>query len=227
MNEFTEAERQQLIECLYGGSAFRVRQAAELFMVNMALSNTVLPFEDEKTGELKFQAESAEEAAMVEFARSLGFVKRKNNPTILEITNPRTNQTNCHTYHHLATCGFNSKRARVTVIYREERTGDIHIMCKGADSVVIPLTSGIQNEEKLLIDLKEMASNGLRTLVCAHAVKPASWWSEELEVQKISAPFVRVSLTFLSFSFCSPPPFAFPFKRPHPYICYAYSRKSS
>ena len=52
-------------------------------MLHMALSNTVKPYYDD--GELKFQAESAEELAMVLFARRCGFVKTSQNPTVVKI----------------------------------------------------------------------------------------------------------------------------------------------
>jgi hypothetical protein len=100
-------------------------------------SNTVKPYDDR--GELKFQAESAEELAMVNFARSMGatpantlcchflacsqlfpvgFVKRSQHPTVLEITQhndamqPQP-QPILEEYNWLATLGFSSARCVV------------------------------------------------------------------------------------------------------------------
>jgi len=72
------------------------------------------------------QSESAEEDAMCKFARKLGFLKKSQNPTVLEITeleeDLKTTKIVQEKYLHLATFGFTSKRARVTLIY--ERVSD-------------------------------------------------------------------------------------------------------
>jgi hypothetical protein len=106
----------------------------------------VKPYDDQ--GELKFQAESAEELAMANFARSmgatlsnslcfavvlllahdysmLGFVKRSQHPTVLEITQyndamqPQS-QPILEEYNWLATLGFSSARC-VVVLFRAQQ----------------------------------------------------------------------------------------------------------
>ena len=91
-NEFTDEERLVMWQRLWGPTPkgeskeenARKRAALRRYMVHMALSNTVKPYED--AGVMKFQAESAEELAMATFSRKCGFFKKQINPTVLEIT---------------------------------------------------------------------------------------------------------------------------------------------
>jgi len=52
-------------------------------------------------------------------------------------------------------------------------------MMKGQDTVALPLLSlGAQNEDELLENLKNMSTNGLRTLVCGFAELDNNWWGQ-------------------------------------------------
>jgi magnesium-transporting ATPase (P-type) len=188
-NTFTEEERITLLKGLWGpeypqeskSQNEKRKSDVRLYMTHMALSNTVKPYEDE--GVMKFQAESAEELAMTQFARRLGYFKKSLNPTTLEITeysqDLKSSKLSTESYNHVATFGFTSKRARVTVIYQNNETKQIIIMTKGQDTVVLPLIHlGEANENELLLNLKDMSTNGLRTLVCAHGEKSAEWWNQ-------------------------------------------------
>ena len=271
---FTDTERDVLLAALWGpNSSTAHKRRLYRYLQHMALSNTVKPYEED--GQLRFQAESAEELAMVQFAHRLGFTKRSINPTVLEVDCYRVDdmrrerkEVRVEVYNHVATFGFTSKRARVSLIYqrislkekermdREKRrqseqqeqanatassarkyviapspssgsadrseeggmqvrtSGEdagkasypvrplipqldtsqadpallpiavpddeqpILIMTKGQDTVILPFLSldGI-NEVALLMSLKDMSTNGLRTLVCGHASLPLSWWT--------------------------------------------------
>mmetsp|Transcript_4962 Transcript_4962/g.11926 ORF Transcript_4962/g.11926 Transcript_4962/m.11926 type:complete len:834 (+) Transcript_4962:908-3409(+) len=75
---------------------------------------------------------------------------------------------------------FDSIRKRVTVVYSDTERKRVWVMCKGADSCVIPLLD--KKDQKALKELDpiliKMANNGLRTLVVAQAKnKPFSWWA--------------------------------------------------
>jgi magnesium-transporting ATPase (P-type) len=144
-----------------------------MFMRHMALSNTVRPFHDE--GKLKFQAESAEEKAMCEFAETCGFVKTQLEPTTLEIIDQDGTKVT-EQYLHVATLGFTSQRARVTVIYQAVDTNMIHVMTKGQDTVVLPLLTDVPASSDLHSTLTACSNNGLRTLVCGYATLPTAWW---------------------------------------------------
>ena len=292
-NTFTDAEREHLLSSLWGPhSSPRHKARLYTFLQHMALSNTVKPYEE--GGELRFQAESAEELAMVTFARRMGFTKRSINPTVLEVdcyeaddVHRERKRVRVEVYHHVATLGFTSKRARVSVIYqriseRDDRRDDAHqrdssphdtatpsnrvsptlpysglsaaspraavvtdavedlrlghgrdddaadtastpirtllqrplvlqptasslipptssssstsssavssfpspdpspivVMSKGQDTVILPFMSlGSVDESALLLSLKDMSTNGLRTLVCGHSALPLEWWT--------------------------------------------------
>jgi len=184
VNEFTDTERKELLQALWGPCPEDKReQRASLYryMKHMALSNTVKPYYDK--GELKFQSESAEELAMVLFARSCGFTKLQLNPTILEVTEytedltPKDKKIQ-YSYNHIATLGFTSQRARVTIIYQNDSDKSIELMTKGQDSVILPLLVSCPNEEKLVLALKDLCTNGLRTLVGCYADQPSDWWQK-------------------------------------------------
>lgn len=190
-NQFTHEERKALLHGLWGPCPPGVEPALwkkkkaqlRLYMVHMALSNTVKPYDD--NGKLKFQAESAEEFAMILWANSCGFLKLSQHPTTLEITEWDESLTKSkiviEKYNHVGTLGFTSKRARVSLIYEcieGPNSGCMVMMSKGQDTVMFPLLQSLQPDfEALLIsDLEECAVNGLRTLLCAEAVQPMSWW---------------------------------------------------
>ena len=270
---FTDAERDVLLSALWGPNTSTVhKRRLYRYLQHMALSSTVKPYEED--GVLQFQSESAEELAMVQFAQRMGFTKRSINPTVLEVDCYRADdvrrerkEVRVEVYNHVATFGFTSKRARVSLIYqrislkererldRERKreaeqaeaakaassaarrpghalspssgTGQggeralrvsagsenadeasspprphipqlntaqaepaampvavpdddqpILIMAKGQDTVILPFLSldGV-NEAALLLSLKDMSTNGLRTLVCGHASLPLAWWT--------------------------------------------------
>lgn len=193
-NCFTSAESNTLLNSLWGADleenetpAMAKERKAHLrnYMRHMALSNTVKPYDDK--GELKFQSESAEEDAMCKFARKLGFLKKSQNPTVLEITEftpDLAGQTLVQEkYLHVATFGFTSKRARVTVLYERLSDNKMVMMTKGQDTMVLPLLKVAYNQEKLLTQLDRLCTNGLRTLVCAEAVIDKEWWTNGREAE--------------------------------------------
>ena len=91
----------------------------------------------------------------------MGFVKRSSNPTVLEITEWNHDLTQSHVrrseFRHVATLGFTSQRARVTVIYMDEE-GKTLVMSKGQDTVILPLLAslGSSKEDDLLQQLKDL-----------------------------------------------------------------------
>lgn len=188
----SEHEKKDLLEALWtpptriqgepdpSNTAEVARAHLHRYMRHMALSNTVKPFDDE--GVLKFQSESAEEQAMVMFAKAMGFTKLQTNPTVLEISDilHRDSQlTWTEKYRHVATLGFTPQRARVTVIYQSEDEKTIHVMSKGQDTTMMPLMkASAAEDDNLMLTLKDMCSNGLRTLLCCYSDLPASWWAE-------------------------------------------------
>jgi len=213
-NCFSKEERQQLLRALYGKSDGtpaweRRRQYLHTYMLHMALSNTVKPFIEK--GELQFQPESAEELAMVRFARDCGYTKlpdkderekteeekRSRANTFVKITPfveqdgefvPDESRAVIHRYVFLACLGFTSARARVTVIYEEEESKQILCMIKGQDTTVMPFFPpfDMERKERLLTTLNTLGSNGLRTLIAGHKVQTPEWWYDQWSAKYIA-----------------------------------------
>jgi phospholipid-translocating ATPase len=107
------------------------------FVLGMALCNTCLPERNE--GEkIKFQASSPDEVALVQAAQDLGYqlVNRSSRYITLEINLSNENSVQ-EVYEVLDVIEFSSYRKRMSIILRN-RDGRIWLLCKGADSVIIP-----------------------------------------------------------------------------------------
>jgi len=147
------------------------------FLSLLSTCHTVIPeVNSEKPDEIKYQAASPDEGALVEGAVQLGykFVARK--PKLVTITVEGQTQD----YELLAVCEFNSTRKRMSCIYR---CPDNVIRCytKGADTVILErLAQRDDIVEKTLLHLEEYAADGLRTLCLAMREVPEAefqeWW---------------------------------------------------
>ena len=155
------------------GNAERI----DLFLQLLSTCHTVIPeVKGEKGGEIKYQAASPDEGALVEGAVRMGyrFVARK--PKLVTVLFDGSE----HCYELLAVCEFNSTRKRMSCIYRCP-DGRIRCFCKGADTVIME-RMGVRDEvaEKTLAHLEEYAAEGLRTLCLAVREVEESefreWW---------------------------------------------------
>lgn len=147
------------------------------FLTLLATCHTVIPERrDEKPGQIKYQAASPDEGALVEGAVTLGyrFIARK--PRAVTITVGGEDAE----YELLAVCEFNSTRKRMSTIYRCP-DGKVRCYCKGADTVILERL-GKDNPivEATLQHLEEYATEGLRTLCLAVREIPEEefqqWW---------------------------------------------------
>ncbi|CAI7624889.1 unnamed protein product [Penicillium pancosmium] len=135
------------------------------FLTLLATCHTVIP---ERTGnnpeDIKYQAASPDEEALVAGAAELGyrFTNRKPRSVIFTTDDRRDSE-----YELLAVCEFNSTRKRMSTIFRCP-DGKIRIYCKGADTVILErLHANNPIVETTLQHLEEYASEGLRTLCLA------------------------------------------------------------
>ncbi|KAL8828144.1 MAG: hypothetical protein Q9170_006727 [Blastenia crenularia] len=151
--------------------------AIDQFLTLLATCHTVIPERrDEKPGQIKYQAASPDEGALVEGAVTLGyrFVARK--PRAVTITVDGQDRE----YELLAVCEFNSTRKRMSTIYRCP-DGKVRCYCKGADTVILERL-GKDNPivDATLQHLEEYATEGLRTLCLAMREIPEEefqqWW---------------------------------------------------
>jgi phospholipid-transporting ATPase len=140
------------------------RTAIHHFLTLLSTCHTVIPErKDEKPGEIKYQAASPDEGALVEGAVELGyqFVARKPRSVIVSVNGEDQE------YELLAVCEFNSTRKRMSTIFRCP-DGKIRLFCKGADTVILErLNNDNPTVDLTLQHLEEYASDGLRTLCLA------------------------------------------------------------
>ncbi|KKY15167.1 putative phospholipid-transporting atpase 1 [Phaeomoniella chlamydospora] len=156
------------------------------FLALLATCHTVIPeTKDEKPGEIKYQAASPDEGALVEGAAMLNykFVARKPRSVIIEIDGRPLE------YELMAVCEFNSTRKRMSTIFRCP-DGKIRIYCKGADTVILErLGKNNSIADVTLQHLEDYATEGLRTLCLAMREIPEN---EFLEWQQV---FEKASTT--------------------------------
>lgn len=138
--------------------------AIDQFLSLLATCHTVIPERDgTQEGNIKYQAASPDEGALVAGAVTLGyqFTARKPRSVIIE-SNGQEQE-----YELLAVCEFNSTRKRMSTIYRCP-DGKIRIYCKGADTVILErLNDNNPHVDMTLRHLEDYASEGLRTLCLA------------------------------------------------------------
>lgn len=70
-------------------------------------------------------------------------------------------------WERLADIEFDSTRKRMSTIVREEDTGRILMLTKGADSAIIPILKQGTDSKGLQSAMDDFAVDGLRTLVLA------------------------------------------------------------
>lgn len=147
--------------------------AIDHFLTLLATCHTVIPEMDEK-GNIKYQAASPDEGALVDGAKDLGyrFTARKPKSVIIEANGHEQE------YELLAVCEFNSTRKRMSAIYRCP-DGKIRCYCKGADTVILErLNEQNPHVEATLRHLEDYASEGLRTLCLAMREIPEQEFQE-------------------------------------------------
>jgi phospholipid-transporting ATPase len=140
------------------------REIINQFLTLLSVCHTVIPErQDDKAGQIKYQASSPDEGALVEGAVLLGykFIARK--PRAVKILVDGMEQE----YELLAVCEFNSTRKRMSTIFRCP-DGKVRIYCKGADTVIMErLNRDNPTVEATLQHLEDYATEGLRTLCLA------------------------------------------------------------
>lgn len=147
------------------------KECHELFRL-LAVCHTVMVERD--NGNLEYQAQSPDEAALVTAARNLGFTFLERSPTTITIDVLRQEEI----YELLAILDFNNERKRMSVIVR--RNDQIKLYCKGADTIVYELLDNSCKPlmTKTMQHLNVFAAEGLRTLVTAYKDIPLDVYKE-------------------------------------------------
>jgi phospholipid-translocating ATPase len=148
--------------------ALRIKE----FFTHLALCHTVLTekADPENPNHIIYKAQSPDEAALVQAAKDIGFtfLKRVNHTIMLDIFGEK------RSYELLDVMEFNSFRKRMSVIVKRPE-GDILLICKGADSVILPRLRGDTDpalQDVTCKHLEEFANDGLRTLCLAFRIIP-------------------------------------------------------
>ncbi|KAF2634031.1 phospholipid-transporting ATPase-like protein [Massarina eburnea CBS 473.64] len=153
----------------------RNRDIIHHFLALLSTCHTVIPEKKGEKAEIKYQAASPDEGALVEGAVQLGykFIARK--PRAVRIlVDGRESE-----YEMLAVCEFNSTRKRMSTIFRTPE-GKVVCYTKGADTVILERLAKDNNPftEITLNHLEEYAAEGLRTLCLAMREVPEQEWQE-------------------------------------------------
>lgn len=119
---------------------------------------------EEKHGQMVFNSSSPDELALVNAAKHFGFafINRDEDNNIIVSDNGEEKK-----YKLLNVIEFSSSRKRMTAIVKTPEN-KIIVMCKGADSIIIPrLDQNQEFLEKTNQYLEAFAKEGLRTLLLA------------------------------------------------------------
>uniref|UniRef100_A0A8C6NZ25 Phospholipid-transporting ATPase n=1 Tax=Nothobranchius furzeri TaxID=105023 RepID=A0A8C6NZ25_NOTFU len=143
-------------------------------------------------GELRYEAESPDEAALVYAARAYKCSLVERLPDQVTVELPHLGKLNFELLH---TLGFDSTRKRMSVVVRHPLTDQITVYTKGADSVIMdlikPPDTGRKTLKKIVCRtqnyLNLYAADGLRTLCIARKVlskeEYACWLQHHLQAE--------------------------------------------
>ena len=136
-------------------------ELAREFLMHLAVCHTIIS--EENDGKIEYKASSPDELALVNAAKFFGveYVGRDENQRILVSVDNTIIQ-----FDVLNIIEFNSDRKRMTIIVRTPND-IIKLLCKGADTVILPRISSELYKEKTIENLESYANEGLRTLVIA------------------------------------------------------------
>jgi phospholipid-transporting ATPase len=192
----------RFVACSTGGKIYDIRKqkrglydavrqnapssAAYQLVLAMSLTHDVVPErvvvdQELQTTAVEFLGQSPDEVALVGAASDLGIAlkERRLGSLVLE-TFDRPGQ-GLH-YALLAELEFSSDRKRMSVLIRDETTGNMHVFTKGADSVMMELMERGPYESDLKAHIMSFAVSGLRTLIYASRQigrREFDQWSEE------------------------------------------------
>ncbi|XP_005156631.2 phospholipid-transporting ATPase VD isoform X1 [Danio rerio] len=128
--------------------------------------------EDEEE-ELLYEAESPDEAALVQAAKAYGCTLLGRSPEQVLVAVPGTGPLSISLLHVLP---FHSARKRMSVVVRHPLTGEVVVYTKGADNVIMELAKQAEDDfsrevmELTQRHLDQYAREGLRTLCVAKKV---------------------------------------------------------
>ncbi|KAG1671350.1 hypothetical protein FOA52_002960 [Chlamydomonas sp. UWO 241] len=154
----------------------------EMFLRMLAVCHTVIPDGPETPEEIRYEAESPDEMALVVGAKALGFFFMRRTNTGMTVRETTGRGTEDVEYTVLNVLEFNSTRKRMSVIVRDSK-GTVYLFCKGADTVIYErLKAGDAQNERLkeptMRHMEEYGSAGLRTLCLSYSILEPAMYDE-------------------------------------------------
>lgn len=124
-------------------------KAAFEYILALAVCHTCLPEYDSLGNITDFQASSPDELALVRAAQEMGILvaRRSTTSLTLDISARFDGRARKETYEVLDVIEFSSKRKRMSIIVRRP-DGRLWLVCKGADSVILPLLTVSKPEKQ-------------------------------------------------------------------------------
>lgn len=138
-----EMTTEELVDYIRTNPHLASSKASFEYILGMAICHTCIPEIDPIDGSIvDFQASSPDELALVRGARELGIlvVDRTTDSITLEFPGGDLGERSRQTYEILDVIEFSSKRKRMSIIVRRP-DGRIWLICKGADTLVLPRLS--------------------------------------------------------------------------------------
>uniref|UniRef100_A0A672SBV3 Phospholipid-transporting ATPase n=1 Tax=Sinocyclocheilus grahami TaxID=75366 RepID=A0A672SBV3_SINGR len=129
--------------------------------------------DEDEAEELLYEAESPDEAALVQAAKAYGCTLLGRSPEQVLVAVPGTGPLSIPLLHVLP---FHSARKRMSVVVRHPLTGEVVVYTKGADNVIMELAEAAEDGfcreimERTQRHLDQYARDGLRTLCVAKKV---------------------------------------------------------
>ena len=132
----TSTKTSDLVQLVRRNPSSALSTAIHKFLLGLALCHTCLP--EERNGAIEFQGSSPDETALVKAAQELGYVVKSRTPQRITISiNVAGSVEREETYEILDIIEFSSKRKRMSIVLRCP-DGQVWLLCKGADSMILP-----------------------------------------------------------------------------------------
>lgn len=170
-NSFPDARTTDMLEYIQRKPYTIFARKAKLFLLAMAICHTCLP-EQDKSGEISYQAASPDELALVTAAKDLGYLVVDRQPDTLRIRtypNGPGEEPEEEVYEILNVIEFSSARKRMSVVVRmpDQR---ICVFCKGADTILTQLLKRKPLAQQKVKDIERRASKR-KTAEAAEVIK--------------------------------------------------------
>lgn len=129
-------------------------------VLSLALCHNVTPVTNDD-GSVTYQASSPDEVAIVRWTESVGLTLVFRDRTRIELQAPNGSRL---IFDVLDIFPFTSESKRMGIVVRDQQSGEITFLQKGADVVMVKI---VQRNDWLEEETANMAREGLRTLVMA------------------------------------------------------------